>query len=120
MDLLKKFVGLDGASVIKPAELVKFLLLNVGGRIAAVVTVVMATLFWFAPLFPESLQWFAQRGLWSCGAYLLAIMFWRQSRNQQMMAKTLAAATIADPTSTNTSRDPAVQREIDQQIAEKP
>lgn len=111
--ILRKLAGVDGT----PLDLVKFLLLNVGGKWAAGVTVSLGTLYLLEPLLPARLAVFAGRAQWTCISFLIAIIFWRGIRNQELLVQTIAKQTIDDPNSANTSPDPAIQREIRSQIA---
>jgi len=112
--MLRSLTGLQSAS---PLELAKFLAANVGGKVSAIVVAIMGTLYLFSAELPDHWAAFCGRAQWTCISYLLAIMFWRQIRNAQLLTRAIAAATIADPNQNDSSSDPAVQREIGKQKA---
>lgn len=113
--LLRKLAGVSDGTT---GDLIKFLLLNVGGKWAAVVTAGLGTLYLVEPALPAKFAVFAGRAQWTCISYLIAIIFWRGIRNQELLVRTIAKQTIDDPNADNTSHDPAVQREIVKQQAQ--
>lgn len=116
MSLLQKISGIQAA----PAEIVKFLILNTGGKFAAIIVVLLGTVYFVAPELPEHYSAMAGRAQWMLISYLIGIIYWRGLRNQQMIVTELAKRSIDDPSNaSNTSPDPAIQREITKQLSTK-
>lgn len=114
VDFLKKAAGIgQGAAT---GEVVKFLLVNAGGKFSAVVTVLLGLLYLIAPEVNGHWGAFLGRAQISCLSWLLASIFWRGIRNQQMLAAALAQKSISDPGMPDSSPDPAIQRAITKQM----
>lgn len=112
MSILEKVAGFSAA----PTEILKFLILNTGGKVAAVIVCLLGTVYFVAPELNERLSAAAGRLQWMLISYLIGIISWRGLRTQNLVVSGLAKLTIADPNQENTSKDPAIAREIAKQL----
>lgn len=103
---------LDGSREPWWLGLVKYILVNATGKVAAVLGSASGFLIVVAPELPDVWKWRAYRLLAACGIWLMSTMAWRQKRNQDMQASTLALLIRANPNVPNSSPDPAIAREL--------
>lgn len=114
MDFLKRLTGLgQGAAT---GDVVKFLLANAGGKLSAVITVLLGILYLITPEVGGHWGSFLGRAQVTCLSWLVAAIFWRGVGNQKMLAQALAQKQISDPMMADSSPNPAIQREITKQL----
>lgn len=109
----------DGSKEPAWLSLLKFLLLNVGGKVAGVIASVIGLVWLIAPELHGVWADRAWRLLQACIIWLIACIFWQQKRNSRALITSLAQKQISDPTLPNTSPDEAVDRAAKKMLAEK-